>query len=227
MNNMTCIRLGRAGLVLVLVLVAVLSGCAGKRAPDWQMNASSLADRAALAWLEGNTRIEDAEYRRALSEVSRSGQPALVLRLALVRCAARVASLEDVPCPSPDQIARDGTPHEQAYARYLSGQAQIADAALLPAAHRGMVDTGAGAADLARIENPQSRLIAAGVLFRQGRADPQVMAQAIDAASAQGWRRPLLAWLRVAQERARAAGATDEVQALQRRIDIVAPATQP
>lgn len=210
-----------------LVLAAVLAGCAGQRAPDWQMNASSSANRAALAWLEGNTRIEDAEYRRALNEVSRSGRPALVLRLALVRCAARVATLEDAPCPGADEAARDGTPQEQAYARYLSGQSQPADAALLPQAHRRMVESGAGASDLARTEDPQSRLIAAGVLFRQGRADPQVMAMAIDTASAQGWRRPLLAWLRVAQERARAAGATDEVQALQRRIDIVAPAMQP
>lgn len=206
---------------LGLALITVLAACAGPRAPDWQMNARSSADRAALAWLEGNVRIEDAEYRRALGELSRTGQPALVLRLSLLRCAARVATLEDMPCPTAEEAQRDGSPQEQAYARYLRGQALATDSALLPVAHRDMVGPASGVSALARIDDPQSRLIAAGVLFRQGRADPGVIALAIDTASAQGWRRPLLAWLRVAQEGARAAGAADEVARLQRRIDIL------
>ena len=46
---------------------------------------------------------------------------------------------------------------------------------------------------------------------------------AIDTASAQGWRRPLLMWLGVAQQRAQAAGNAAEAARLQRRIDLVAP----
>lgn len=202
-------------------MLLLMAGCAGQRPPDWQMNARSASDRAAQAWLEGHQRIEEAEFRRAQSEVSRTGDPAQLLRLALVRCAARVATLEDAPCPTPEAVARDGSPAEQAYARYLSGQAQPADAPLLPAVHRAMLGEQGLSQALARIEDPQSRLIAAGVLFRRGLTDPSVIGLAVDTASAQGWRRPLLAWLRVAQERARAAGATPEVERLQRRIDIV------
>ena len=53
--------------------------------------------------------------------------------------------------------------------------------------------------DAARIEDGAliERLVAAGVLLQTGRADPGVIAQAVDTASAQGWRRPLLAWLGV------------------------------
>jgi hypothetical protein len=45
----------------------------------------------------------------------------------------------------------------------------------------------------------------------------------VDNASAQGWRRPLLAWLKVQQARAQAGGAMDEVARLQRRIELLAP----
>jgi len=72
------------------------------------------------------------------------------------------------------------------------------------------------------IEDPLSRLVAAGVLLRTGRASPQVLALASDTASAQGWRRPLLAWLGVQAERAERAGATDEAQRLRRRMALVA-----
>jgi hypothetical protein len=67
-------------------------------------------------------------------------------------------------------------------------------------------------------------LIAAAVLLRRGQATPDVIAMAVETASGQGWRRPLLAWLRLDQQRASAAGASDEVARIQRRIDLVAPA---
>jgi len=48
-----------------------------------------------------------------------------------------------------------------------------------------------------------------------------VIQQAVDAASGQGWRRPLLAWLGVQLQRAQAAGAVQETARIQRRIDLV------
>jgi hypothetical protein len=43
----------------------------------------------------------------------------------------------------------------------------------------------------------------------------------VDTASARGWRRPLLAWLKVQQQRAQAAGDAEAAASLQRRIDLV------
>jgi hypothetical protein len=42
-----------------------------------------------------------------------------------------------------------------------------------------------------------SQLVAAGLRLRAGSITPQDVAAAIEVASAQGWRRPLLAWLAV------------------------------
>ena len=72
------------------------------------------------------------------------------------------------------------------------------------------------------IADPLSRLVAAGVLFRSGRASPEVLVLASDTASAQGWRRPLLAWLGVQAVRAEQAGAVEEAQRLRRRMALVA-----
>ena len=76
-------------------------------------------------------------------------------------------------------------------------------------------------AALRAIDDPLSRLVAAGVLFEAGRADPQVIAIAIATASAQGWRRPLLAWLGVELRRAEQSGAVGDADRLRRRIALV------
>ncbi|HPM67155.1 MAG TPA: hypothetical protein PLX45_12925, partial [Piscinibacter sp.] len=56
---------------------------------------------------------------------------------------------------------------------------------------------------------------------RAGLAAPAAIALAADTASAQGWRRPLLAWLEVQARLAERAGANDEAQRLRRRIALV------
>lgn len=211
--------------LLTLCLALGLVACSNTPPPpDWQMNAKSSLERAAEAWLSGNSAVEAVEFARARSEVARTGQPERVARVELLRCATRAASLVFEPCAGFEALAADAAPAEQAYARYLAGQAQAADAPLLPEAHRALVVATAPESTLAGIKDPLSRLVAAGVLLQRGAASPAVAELAVNTASAQGWRRPLLAWLQVQQARAQAGGAVDEVARLQRRIDLVAPA---
>lgn len=210
-------------LIALSVVLISLTACSHiPPPPDWQMNARSSLERAADAWLSGNSKIEAVEFARARSEVARTGRPELLARVELLRCATRVASLDLEPCTGFDALAADAAPAEQAYARYLVGQAQAADAALLPEAHRSLTG-GSALSDgaLTSIKDPLSRLVAAGVLMQRGAATPGVIAQAVDTASAQGWRRPLLAWLTVQQQRAQADGAVDDVARIQRRMDLV------
>ncbi len=210
-------RYAAAGFLLLL------SACSSKPpVPDWQLNAHGAAERAVQAYFEGNQRVERAEFARARSEVSRTGDVARLARLELLRCAAQVASLERGPCAAFDLLAADATPQEQAYARYLTGNASPADIALLPEAQRAAA-SGAGpqvAAALAAQKDPLARLVAAGAAFVRGDASPQVVQLAVDTASHQGWRRPLLAWLGVQIALAERAGQQDEAARLRRRAAI-------
>ena len=66
-----------------------------------------------------------------------------------------------------------------------------------------------------------ARLIAVAVRFQAGQASPAMIELATETASAQGWRRPLLAWLQVQALRAEKAGDAAALAALQRRIALV------
>lgn len=202
----------------------LLCACAGgPAAPDWQMNAKGSIERATSAYLSGNDRVGTQEFTRARSEMASTGQIALVARAELIRCASRVASLVLEDCSGFDRLRQDAGAPERAYANYLAGTAQPQDVALLPAQHRGVMQASNPAAAVAAIGDPLSRLVAAGVLLRSGRATPALLALAVDTASAQGWRRPLLAWLGVQAMRAEQAGDTAQALRLRRRMDLVQP----
>jgi hypothetical protein len=206
---------------LVAAAGLLLSACSGKpRVPDWQMNAQASAQKALEAYLSGNDRVDRLEWDRARAEVARTGRPDLLARLELMRCAAQVASLVAGPCERFEPLRADAEAPERAYADYLAGNLPPQGAGLLPDAQRKVAVSGDGAA-LPAIEDPLSRLVAAGVLFQAGRASPAVIGSAIDAASAQGWRRPLMAWLTLQAQRADAAGDVESASALRRRIAIV------
>ena len=185
-------------------------------APDWQLEAKGSMDRAVAAYLEGNSRVEAAELARARSQLSRTGRADLLGTAELLNCATRVASLVFEPCAGFEALRQDATPGQIAYANYLRGQAQPQDMALLPAPQRALaLSAGSGPA-----ADPLSRLVAAGVLMQTGQASPTVITQAIDTASAQGWRRSLLAWLGVQAQRAELGGDAAEAARLRRRIAI-------
>jgi hypothetical protein len=204
-----------------LMLVAALAGCASKpKAPDWQANSHSSLDASVDAYLKGDSAIAETEFARARREIAATGRPELVARAELVRCAARVASLDVDACTGFDALAQDASAAERAYAAYLAGQWQGLDAALLPEQHRAVVG-GKGA--LAAVGDPLSRLVAAGAMMRAGRLGPAEVTVAAETASAQGWRRPLLAWLGVALMRAKAGGDSAQVARLERRIALAQP----
>lgn len=211
---------------LLALAAALLAGCGNTPpAPDWQLTAQSSVERFTNAYLTGNSRVEDADFKRAREALASTGQATMVLRAELTRCATRVASLVFEDCTGFNQLAQDASPADRAYAAYLAGHATAADAALLPEQHRpaaAAATDAAAAAAVQAIVDPLAKLVASGVLMRAGRATPQTLNDAVEVASNQGWRRPLMAWLGVQAMRAQQAGDTMEAQRLQRRIDLAA-----
>lgn len=217
----------RAEAALSALLLALLGACAsGPPPPAWQANARSALDAAVAAHLEGDGRAETLAFERARSEIARTGRADLLARAELMRCAAQVASLAFGPCAGFEVLRDVAAPPEQAYAAHLAARALPPDqVALLPEAQRRAATALAGGTvtrdALAAIEDPLARLIAIAVLFQAGRADPAALELAVDTASAQGWRRPLLAWLKVQLLAAERGGDAAHAERLRRRIALV------
>ncbi|MBC5785148.1 hypothetical protein H8N03_19530 [Ramlibacter sp. USB13] len=208
-------------ILLSLVLVALLAACGNKpRQPDWLVNADGAQDRYERAYLSGNDRVATSEFTRFRSEVASTAQPGLVARAELTRCAVQVASLDFAPCTGFERLRQDAPEAERAYADFLAGTATPEQARLLPEQYRGIAGGQGGAAALKGVKEPLPRLVAAGVLLRTEKADPEVLQVAVDTASDQGWRRSVMAWLGAQAMRAEKAGAVEEAAKLRRRMQL-------
>jgi hypothetical protein len=182
-----------------LFLGVFIAGCgASPPVPDWKLNASQALQAFQAGYLKGDTAASERDFARARSELARTGRADLVARAELVRCAVRVASLEFDDCPGFQALREGAAPAETAYAQYLAG---------------------AGSHEVT--DDPLSRLVAAGVKLRNGGIDPAGISGAVDIASAQGWRRPLLAWLGVQAKRAEDAGDRETADRLRRRMALI------
>jgi hypothetical protein len=207
-------------------LVLLLTACSSAPpAPEWQSNAKSALDRAIAAYLAGDTRVANVEFDLARRELARTGRADQVALAELTRCAVQVASVDFGPCKGFEKLRPEATGAERAYADYLANRLQPADAAPLRDQHRAFVAGGisgdAATSALRAIDDPLARLVATGVLFQGGRANPAAIALAVDTASAEGWRRPLLAWLGVQLKLAEKAGDGIVAEQLRRRIALV------
>ena len=181
------------------LLAFLLSACGGGPvAPEWQSNAAQALGAFQSQYLKGDTRAAQIEFERARTELKSTGRGDLLARAELIRCATRAASLEFDSCPDFEKLRADAGTEEVAYADFLAGRAARAAA-----------------------DDPLSRLVFLGVQFNSGKTSPQSIANAIDIASAQGWRRPLLAWLGVEEKRAEAAGDREALERIRRRIALI------
>ena len=211
-----------------------LTACAGTPpVPEWKLRSSAALDRATQATLSGEMRRARGGYQEAFDQIARSGQPALMARAHLLKCAVEAASLDFTGCAEFDARRMDASPGDQAYADYLVGILKPADLAKLPAQHRPFAGAAASATAATAVTaptlisalksegDPLTRLVAASVLLRTGQASPEVIAVAVETASAQGWRYPLAAWLRAQIQLAEKSGNTALAQEAQRRLDMV------
>jgi len=183
----------------LLIGLFALAGCASAPPPpDWQLGARDALNAFERHYLAGDTRLAEQEFARARAEISRTGRGDLLARAELLRCAARTASLEFDACPGFEALRGEAGSQELSYSEYLAGRAERA-----------------------ATKDLLSRLVAAGVKLRAGAVTPPEIAAAVDIASSQGWRRPLLAWLGVQAKRAEAAGDAEVLLRIKRRMELV------
>ena len=206
---------------MLTVTAMLLSACAsGPKPADWQLESKGAMERAIAAYLQGNSRVEAAELARARSELSATGRVDLLARAELLSCASRVASLVFEPCAGFEKLRQDVPPAERAYADYLAGKLQPQDINLLPKSQQLSAQAAISRVQPAieSIADPLAKLVASGTALQAGNASPALVQAAVDAASSQGWRRPLLAWLGVQLKLFEAGGNRAEAERIQRRI---------
>jgi hypothetical protein len=212
----------RAALASLVLLTACGSG--GPPPPDWKTDSSDLIGLYQKHALLGENTLAERYFRQAISATGGAGRVAETARLWLVRCATRRAMLIDDACAEYAELARvEPNAADQAYYQFVTLRWEDLDVAQVPEQHRDLVRTPAATRHevLNRINDPLARLLDASLLVMRQEAGGTTLEVATETASSQGWRQPLLTYLKLQQEQAAAQGDAPRQARLARRIQLV------
>jgi hypothetical protein len=212
--------------ILLLSLALMLAACGGKPpVPDWKTDSVSLIDRYKKAELKGENMLAERYFEQALAAVGSTSKLEESATLHLIRCATRQASLSFEPCTGYLEFARFGAKAEdEAYYHFLAGQWDKLGSKKLPAQYRDFLanrDAARNLGILQKIDDPLSRLIAISVTVMRKQADEAILNLATETASEQGWRKPLLVYLKLQENRAGVKGDEVQLEKLRARIKLV------
>jgi len=218
------------GCLTLSLFLLLLSGC-GKPAPAWFAAGHQQLESFKSAFLTGAApRLVELHFQRALGELKKSGDLDLLQKAWLTRMALQVASREKTERGDYPAIESAlSVPANRQFYLFLTGDPAVVDGALLPSAYQPFWqtlqkgETVAAFQKLALIKEPLSRLIAAGVAARLTPISEDLLLTAVETASRNGWKRPLLAWLKESQGFYEKTGQTAKAEAVSRRLALITP----
>lgn len=212
--------------LLLCAGVLMLSACgsSGPPVPDWKTDSVDFIERYKKHALLGEPVVAERFFQRALNATGGAGRIGETGRLWLVHCATRRAMLLEDDCSEYAELAPlETSAEDRAYYQFVTLQWSALDAAKLPAQYAPLVKSEAARlnAAIAAIEDPLSRLLAASLVTQRDQADAATLQLGMETASAQGWRQPLLTYLKLLEKSAAARGASSEQQAYAVRIRLI------
>jgi len=206
------------------VVLLTACGSGGPPPPDWKTDSADLIARYQKHALLGENTLAERYFKQAVDATGGAGRMTETARLWLVRCATRRAMLIDDACTDYAELAAVAPDAaDQAYYRFLTLQWEGLDATLLPAQHRDLLraPTGTRHAVPGRVDDPLARLLEISLLVMRQEANAATLDVATETASSQGWRQPLLTYLKLQHQQAVAQGNAAAQARLERRIELV------
>jgi len=188
--------------VIVFAFLMLFAGCGSKPIPDWTNAAFNQLDNYKKNYLSGKVLIAELHFNKATEEIRKSGNFEILARAYLTKCAVQTAVLEKIDDREYLKIeAVHPSASNRNFHEFLKGNVDRVERNLLPEQYQGVFTAfrsgknGAVTDEILKMEDPLSRLIAAGLVVQHNKHDERCLQVAIDTASRNGWKKALLVYL--------------------------------
>jgi hypothetical protein len=186
----------------ILACCLLLSGCASQTVPDWKNIGYNQLENYKKNYLTGKDFIAETNFRKATDEIKNSGDLDALAKAYLTKFGVQTALLEtfrDEEYLDIEEILPN--PEYLNFYNFLRGILGYVDGSRLPSRYQGVFNavrtnnTQELEKQINNIGDPLSRLIATGVAVRQKCFNEAILKNAVETASANGWRKALLVYL--------------------------------
>jgi hypothetical protein len=214
--------------IFFFIMAILLCACGSTPVPAWKDNAHRHLEDYKVNFLAGKEDASEPHFVKAVREISAGNDLGLLAVAYLTKYALHTASLESFDPVEFTELSRlEANPPDTAYCLFLEGKFAAVDARELPSSYTGVLkaasrmDLTMAAREIAAIDDPLSRLIACGVCVRHLPASEAILQTGMAAASANGWRRPLWAYLAKLHDFYLARGDKAKAAAVEKRLELI------
>lgn len=215
-------------LICLIAVGVLLIGCGSKRAPDWTKAAFNQLDNYKKNYLMGKEQMAERHFSHAIDEIKKSGDLDILATAYLTKNAVQVAVLEVVDDREFLRIdAIQPLPQHRSFHKFLKGEMDVVEEELLPGQYRaffrafrsGRVKDATD--EILKMEEPLSRLVAAGLVVHKNKHDERCLKVAIDTASRNGWKKALLAYLEKLQAFYESKMDSEKAATIRKKIELI------
>jgi len=180
----------------------LLCGCASKSLPEWRTASFNHLEQYKKYFLSGREELAAIHFQKAIDEIKSSGNLSLLATAYLTRSALRTAVLEAPQIKEYLEVVEAGPDDDHKdYYLLLEGKFAQIQKTNLPTAYQDLAAVLEGGNEerisgaIFEIQDDLSRLIAIGLVVRYRMENEAILTTAVDLASANGWRKPLLIYM--------------------------------
>jgi len=215
--------------LFIFVIVTFLLACGSTlQTPVWQNNASAYLEDYKVNFLTGKEDISEPHFVKARRELASGNDLNLLATTYLTKYALHAASLESFETSDFARLYRlEPNPANMAYCHFLKGNFSAVDSKVFPSRYAGVLKAAlsksikSAVSEISAIDDPLSRLVACGVWVRYLPYDENILQIAIQTAAANGWRRPLWAYLEKLQTYYTTKGEAGRAEAIKLRLELI------
>lgn len=215
--------------LLTVMFVLFICACGSLMpVPEWKEKGARYLDEYTNSFLKGKEPSTEPHFVKATREITAGNDLRLLAVAYLTKYALHTASLERFDDGEFLKIERlEPDEADMAYCRFLQGNFAAVNTSALPARYTGLLkaaerkDVALAAHEISAIRHPLSRLVAASVWVSYMPCDEYILQTAIDTASANGWKRPLLAHLEKLHACYLESGEKNKANAVRNRIELL------
>ncbi|MFA4915980.1 MAG: hypothetical protein WC560_04840 [Syntrophales bacterium] len=203
-------------------------GCGSQPVPEWKNVSFNNLESYKTNYLNGRVKIAELHFDKAIEEIKKSGDLEILSTAYLTKYAVSVAVLEDFDDGDYLRIESvQQNPGSRTYYNFLKGFFDKVDKGLLPSRYRDVLNAFRDGKEkdmeqaVISIEDPLSKLIAAGLLVRHYKYSEVILKAAADTASVNGWKNAHLAYLEKLQALYEAGKETGKAANIQKKIQLI------